>query len=92
MVNYARALFPESQRKNDPESEMDIPLGDDIMGMYVDIHAEGGYVYYPWGHEDLMSPDDDALQALGRKIASFNDYKLWVRRIEYVPFSLLRAP
>lgn len=47
---------------------------------------------YPWGHEDLMSPDDDALQALGRKIASFNDYKLWVRRIEYVPFSLLRAP
>lgn len=77
MVNYARALFPESQRKNDPESEKDVPLGDDIMGMYVDIHAEGGYVYYPWGHEDLMSPDDDALQALGRKIASFNDYKLW---------------
>ncbi|KAL7427878.1 hypothetical protein ACHAXH_003712 [Discostella pseudostelligera] len=77
IVNYARALFPESQRKNDPESEKDVPLGDDIMGMYVDIHAEGGYVYYPWGHEDLMSPDDDALQALGRKIASFNDYKLW---------------
>merc|ERR1712071_601842 len=33
--------------------------------------------YYPWGHRDATSPDDEALQALGRKINSFNDYKLW---------------
>jgi len=52
MVNYARALFPESQRKNDPESEKDVPLGDDIMGMYVDIHAEGGYVCEYVGSRD----------------------------------------
>ena len=29
------------------------------------------------GHQDNQSPDDDALQALGRKINSFNDYLLW---------------
>ena len=34
-------------------------------------------VYYPWGHADSKSPDDEALQALGRKINSFNEYKLW---------------
>jgi carboxypeptidase T len=35
-------------------------------------------VYYPWGHIDSKSPDNEALQALGRKINSFNEYKLWV--------------
>jgi len=29
------------------------------------------------GHQDNQSPDDEALQALGRKINSFNDYLLW---------------
>lgn len=77
LMNYARALFPEEQRKSDPENQLDQPLGEDISGMYIDIHASGGYVYYPWGHEDSHSPNDDALQALGRKINYFNGYKLW---------------
>ena len=29
------------------------------------------------GHQDNQSPDDEALQALGRKINSFNEYLLW---------------
>jgi len=77
IVNYAKSLFPESQRKKNPESMMDEPFGEEITGLYADIHASGGYVYYPWGHQDNQSPDDEALQALGRKINSFNDYLLW---------------
>mmetsp|Transcript_16674 Transcript_16674/g.36049 ORF Transcript_16674/g.36049 Transcript_16674/m.36049 type:complete len:706 (+) Transcript_16674:334-2451(+) len=75
VVNYAQDLFPEEQRK-DP-ADINVELGEDIMGIFVDIHASGGYVYFPWGFEDSRSPDDDALQALGRKLAHFNDYKLW---------------
>lgn len=56
---------------------MSTAFGEDITGMYIDIHASGGYVYYPWGHKDAKSPDDEALQALGRKINYFNGYKLW---------------
>lgn len=77
LSKYARDLFPEGQRKNNPENQMNDAFGEDITGMYIDIHASGGYVYYPWGHADKQSPDDEALQALGRKINSFNDYKLW---------------
>lgn len=77
MAEYARKLFPEEQRKSDPIEKMGEPFGEDITGMYIDIHASGGYVYYPWGHKDAKSPDDEALQALGRKINSFNEYKLW---------------
>ncbi|KAL7528157.1 hypothetical protein ACHAXR_004261 [Thalassiosira sp. AJA248-18] len=77
LADYARSLFPKGQRKNNPEKQMDDPFGEEITGMYIDIHSSGGYVYYPWGHKDAKSPDDEALQALGRKINSFNDYKLW---------------
>jgi hypothetical protein len=40
---YAKRLFPEGQQKNDPEGEMDVPFGEDITGIYLDIHASGGY-------------------------------------------------
>lgn len=73
IANYARSLFPVSQRKTD----INVPFGEDVMGMYIDIHASGGYVYYPWGHKNETSPDDDALQALGRKMHHFNKYLLW---------------
>jgi len=77
LARYARDLFPEGQRKNKPEQQMYDAFGENITGMYIDIHSSGGYVYYPWGHADKKSPDDEALQALGRKISSFNDYLLW---------------
>lgn len=77
LTDYAKKLFPEGQRKNDPKGEMNNPFGEDITGMYIDIHSSGGYVYYPWGHDDSQSPDDEALQALGRKMSYFNDYLLW---------------
>jgi len=74
---YAKRLFPEGQRKTDPEGEVDVPFGESITGIYADIHAAGGYVVYPWGYEDSKTPDDEALQAIGRKLQSFNEYKLW---------------
>ncbi|KAL7548338.1 hypothetical protein ACHAWF_011625 [Thalassiosira exigua] len=77
VADYARALFPEGQRKADPEGMMDEPFGEDVAGMFVDIHSSGGYVYYPWGVKDAQSPDDEALQALGRKLNYFNGYRLW---------------
>jgi hypothetical protein len=75
--DYAKRLFPAGQRKDDPEGDKNVAFGEDNTGMYCDIHASGGYVYYPWGHEDSKSPNDAALQPLGRKMNYFNGYKLW---------------
>lgn len=77
VADYARALFPEGQRRDDPEKQMYDSHGEENMGMFVDIHSSGGYVFYPWGVEDAVSPDDEAFQALGRKVNYFNGYKLW---------------
>lgn len=77
LVEYAKNLFPSEQRKKDPVADMNKPYGEDITGVYIDVHASGGYTYYPWGHKDKYCPDDESLQALGRKISSFNGYSLW---------------
>lgn len=77
LAHYARKLFPIGQRKSDPEKDMNVPFGEGISGIYADVHSFGSYVFYPWGVRDAQSPDDEALQALGRKINSFNGYKLW---------------
>ena len=83
-MNYAQDLFPEEQRK-DP-ADINVERGEEIMGIFVDIHASGGYVYFPWGFEDSRSPDDEALQALGRKVSHFNDYKLWVSLLSHMKY------
>lgn len=77
VADYARRLFPAGQRKADPEGEKNKPFREDNTGVYVDVHASGGYVYYPWGNADAKSPNNDAMEALGRKVNSFNGYKLW---------------
>ncbi len=77
LVDYAMKLFPEGQRKKDPEKKKDKAFGEEISGYYVDIHAFGKELYYPWGFADIKSPDDEAFQALGRKLHYHNGYKLW---------------
>jgi len=52
--------------------------------MYVDIHSTGEYIYYPWGHRDQTSPDDDAYQAIARKMSYYNEYDLWASGFDFV--------
>ncbi|KAL7434819.1 hypothetical protein ACHAXM_004350 [Skeletonema potamos] len=84
VVNYANRIFPESQRRSDPEGQMNDPLGDDIMGMYLDIHSTGEFIYYPWGHRNDRSPDDDAFQAIARKMSYYNGYNLWASGYDFL--------
>ncbi|KAL7492278.1 hypothetical protein ACHAWT_001462 [Skeletonema menzelii] len=84
IVNYANRVFPESQRRSDPEKQMNDALGDEIMGMYMDIHSTGEFIYYPWGHADKNSPDDDAYQAIARKMSFKNGYDLWASGFDFL--------
>jgi len=77
VVEYAQRIFPVGQRKDDPEGDMNVPLGEDVMGLFMDIHSPGGYIFYPWGHKDKKTVDDDAYHAIARKMNYFNGYKLW---------------
>ena len=84
LVKYAMRVFPEEQRRSDPEKQLDEPLGEDITGMYIDIHSTGNFIYYPWGHRDKPSPDDDAFQAIARKMSYYNRYDLWASGYDFM--------
>ncbi|KAL7460654.1 hypothetical protein ACHAXS_001098, partial [Conticribra weissflogii] len=84
LEDYAKTIFPTGQRKSDPEDMMDVALGEGISDIYMDVHSYGGYTYYPWGHVDKQSVDNEALEALGRKISSFNGHDLWAPGHDFV--------
>ncbi|KAL7449658.1 hypothetical protein ACHAWC_003416 [Mediolabrus comicus] len=84
VINYAKKVFPVSQRRDDPEKQMNEPLDEDIMGVYIDVHSTGRYIYYPWGHRDATSPNDDAFQAIARKMSHYNGYDLWASGYDFL--------
>jgi len=71
-VNYAQALimslFPD-QREPDRSS----PAPNDATGVFLDMHAYGNLVLYPWGEDDLPPPNPQ-LATIARRMAGYNGY------------------
>ena len=44
IIAYAKTLFPDAQRKSDPEAEKDVPFGEDITGVYM-VNYELGLLW-----------------------------------------------
>lgn len=60
IVAYAKLIFPEKRR-----------------GIFIDIHSFGELILWPYDYTlDTLTPDEDSLQALARKIKYFNQYAL----------------
>jgi carboxypeptidase T len=67
--NYLLAQFPDQRGPLDTD-----PAPDDATGIYLDIHASGKLVLWPWGHTSDPAPNSTQLQTLGRKMAYWNDH------------------
>ncbi|KAL7542085.1 hypothetical protein ACHAXR_011518 [Thalassiosira sp. AJA248-18] len=85
IVKYATSLFPESQRKGSlqqSETRLDTAFAESrTEGIFLDIHSHGRDIGWPWGFMNKRSSNDDALGALGRKLASFAGYSLWAPQL-----------
>jgi len=62
-------LFPDQRGP-----ELNDPAPDDATGIYIDVHAYGRLVLWPWGFTDDPPPNATQLQTLGRKFAYWNDH------------------
>ena len=69
IANYMRRLFPDARGPADNDA-----AHPGTSGVYLDIHSHGRLILWPWGHRYGPAPNATALQTLGRKLASFNDY------------------
>jgi len=74
IVNYCRSIFPESQRKRNPEQQINEPYKEDAMGVFFDIHSYGEIIIWPWGHQNRETENDSGLETLVNKFRHFNEY------------------
>ncbi|VAW48348.1 hypothetical protein MNBD_GAMMA02-995 [hydrothermal vent metagenome] len=48
---------------------------DDTAGIFVDIHSFSQLILWPWGYTNNVTANDNQLQALGKRVALFNQYR-----------------
>jgi len=76
ITSHARSVFPTEQRKQNPEEQLNEAYPETVRGVFIDIHAYGNLIIWPWTFQEVQSPNDQGLQAIARKLKSFNNYKL----------------
>lgn len=68
-VAYLRQIFEDNRGTGSNDA-----AADDTAGIFVDIHSFGQLVLWPWGYTTSVTPNDNQLQALGKRTAFFNNY------------------
>jgi carboxypeptidase T len=49
IVQYCESIFPEGQRKSNPEEQQQVAYAEDTtMGIFFDIHSYGEFIIWPW--------------------------------------------
>jgi len=74
IVNYCESIFPEGQRKPDPEGDKQVAFPDTAKGIFMDTHSYSEIIIWPWGHEELATGNDSQFEALVAKYRHFNGY------------------
>jgi len=74
IVNYCESIFPEGQRKSDPEGDKQVAFPDTAKGIFMDTHSYSEIIIWPWGHENLETGNDSQMEALVAKYRHFNGY------------------
>jgi hypothetical protein len=62
-------IFPDQR-----DDDLKAPAPRDATGIYIDVHAYGKLVLWPWGSTAAAAPNAAQLQTLGRKFAFWNGY------------------
>ena len=66
---YARSLFPDQRGPGDGD-----PAPESATGVLITLHQYSNLVLWPWGWTGTAAPNVTGLEALGRKLATYNGY------------------
>ena len=67
---YSGGIFPDLRADGASTA-----APDTATGMYIDVHAYGQLVMWPWGYTGSAAPNGTALRTLGRRVAYHNSAK-----------------
>ena len=68
---YAQSIFPDQRGPDDSD-----PAPADASGVFISLHSYSELVLFPWGYTTVPSPNNSALQTLGRKFGYYNGYQV----------------
>ena len=66
---YVREMFPDQRGPGDDDA-----APADATGVLITLHSYSNLVLWPWGWTGDPAPNRAGLEALGRKLASYNGY------------------
>lgn len=69
-MDYLRSVYADNRGTGANDA-----APDDTTGIFVDIHSFSQLVLWPWGYTNNVTPNDNQLQALGKRTALFNQYR-----------------
>ena len=69
-MDYLRSIYADNRGTGANDA-----APDDTAGIFVDIHSFSQLVLWPWGYTNNVTPNDNQLQALGKRTALFNQYR-----------------
>jgi carboxypeptidase T len=81
IYSHIQNLFPKWSKRGttaaeaEPKSTQACPQNS--PGIFLDIHSSGDLVYFPWGHDDVLSPNHHSLLTMASKLAKAGNYSLW---------------
>ena len=81
LQDLVRSLFPDQRG---PANGDKAP--SDATGILITLHSYGNLVLWPWGTTRNTAPNSVELEAVGKKLASYNQYKA-SQAIELYPVS-----
>jgi carboxypeptidase T len=81
IYSYVRNLFPKRSKRGktaaQAEAKSTKACPKKSPGIFIDIHSYGDLVYFPWGHDDVLSPNHHSLLTMASKLAHAGNYTLW---------------
>jgi len=69
VTSYLQTIFPDQRGPGINDA-----APTDSTGVFIDIHAYGNLVLWPYGFDTTLAPNNTALQTLGRKFAWYSNY------------------
>ncbi len=69
-MSYLRQIFADNRG---PGANDAAPA--DTAGIFIDIHSFSQLMLWPWGYTNSVTPNNNQLQALGKRTAFFNQYR-----------------
>ena len=80
VFQYAGKIFDDDVKKGTAEEateKLNEACDEEFSGLFIDVHAAGDFVYYPWGYGDVWPPNNSSILSMASKLAYYGDYKLW---------------